>query len=127
MSKASRQGEAGFTLIEVLVAFLIASLVLTAAVQTTAAGLRQMRAAGEVRVATMHAQSALARLGADIPVQPGTLEARTPDGFVLRIVVRALPGAPRATVTPHTASISVAKEGSERSVSLETIVLGVVQ
>lgn len=124
MSAAPPHEEIGFTLIEVLVAFLIISLVLTVALDAAASGLRQMRAAQEVRIATMHAQSALARLGADIPIEPGMREGRTPDGFLLRIVIRALPGARGAAVAPHVASVSVAKEDDTTSVMLETIVLG---
>lgn len=80
--------------------------------------------AQEVRIATMHAQSALARLGADLPVEPGMREARTADGFLLRIAIRALPGAPRAAIVPHSASVSVAREEGAPLVTLETIVLG---
>lgn len=124
MSKPPGEGDAGFTLIEVLVAFLIASLVLAAALDATASGLRQMRAAQDVRVATMLAESTLARLGADLPVEPGIREGRTPDGFLLRVEVRALPGAPGAAVAPLQASVSVAKESEPPSVTLQTVVLG---
>ena len=124
MSRPPSEGDAGFTLIEVLVAFLIVSLVLAAALDATASGVRQMRAAQDVRTATMHAESILARLGADLAIEPGTREGRTPDGFLLHVEIRALVGAPGSAFVPHHASVSVGKEGEAPSVRLQTVVLG---
>jgi general secretion pathway protein I len=74
------QGERGFTLLEVLVAFVIAALALGAMFSGTLAGLRATQIAGRYEEAVMRAQSHLAALTA-ASLTPGDRQGDDGDGF----------------------------------------------
>ena len=58
-----RQANAGYTLIEIIVAFAILALGLTLLLGTLSGATRQVRAAGDAGRAALHAQSLLAEFG----------------------------------------------------------------
>jgi general secretion pathway protein I len=71
---------AGFTLIEILVAFTILGITLAALFQAFGGGLRGIAAADAHIAAAAQARSILERVGVDIPVAPGTLGGEFADG-----------------------------------------------
>lgn len=90
MSRLSRdQGAeaAGFTLLEVLVAFAIAGLGLAALLQGGTAALGNASIAAASIEATRRAQSRLAMVGAVSPLLPGETAGDDGDGFRWRVLV----------------------------------------
>lgn len=71
---------AGFSLIEVLVAFGVLALALTFLLGTLSGGTRQVRWADEAGRAALHAQSLLDQVGVGEPLQPGIEEGEFEDG-----------------------------------------------
>jgi general secretion pathway protein I len=63
----------GFTLIEVLVALLIASLSLAVILQILRAGLQTKQVSQEYQIATLFAETKLASIGGEGKLQPGVL------------------------------------------------------
>ncbi len=122
--------EHGFTLIEVLVAFIIAALALGALTQGAAGGLQSARISGHYQEALSRAQSRLATLGATST--PG--EQRGDDGggysWQVNITPLATAGAAREGIDPErpgraillsmTVRVSWRMDGGERSVVLAT-------
>lgn len=86
----------GFTLIEVLVAFAILALTLTALLQVFSSGLRSVTAAERHLMATMLARSVLDDVGTEIPIVAGERSAEIEQGY--RWTVRILPTAAVAPV-----------------------------
>ena len=80
-------GDRGFTLLEVLVAFTLLSLVLSAAYASMGAGTNAMARAGDGLEGLARAESHMNRLGGDIPIQEGVRETRV-DGWTLTIGIR---------------------------------------
>lgn len=126
----------GFTLLEVLVAFIIAALALAALLQGAAGGLQNARVAAHTQEAVARAQSRLATLSATL--QPGELSGDDGGGFLWRTVVQPGP----AVVVPRPATqlgqqavdrtvlyavavaVSWRSDGGQRQVVLETQRLG---
>jgi len=87
----------GFTLIEVLVAFAILALVLTALLQAFSAGLRGGNVAERRLMATMLARSVLDDVGAETPIVAGERSGEIDDGY--RWIIRI---SPSETIPPVT-------------------------
>ena len=66
---AARQS--GYTLIEVLVAFMILALALTVLLRIFSGGLRNVSVSSDYAIATLIAESRLAAAGIDVPLRPG--------------------------------------------------------
>lgn len=64
--------QAGFTLIEILAAFLIFALSFAVIMQIMSSSLRNTRIAGDLTQAALHAQSKMDMLGIDAPVEEGS-------------------------------------------------------
>jgi general secretion pathway protein I len=77
----------GFTLLEAVVAFAIASLALVALFRATSDGLGGAEAAGNSIEATRRAQSILAAVGVTEKLQPGEQSGALENGFDWRVVV----------------------------------------
>jgi len=67
--RASRQK--GYTLIEVIAAFAVLALGLSLLLGILSGGVRQVRESADAGRAALYAQSLLASLGVDTPLQPG--------------------------------------------------------
>lgn len=78
MSRSRRRLQAGYTLIEIIVAFAILALGLTLLLGTLSGATRQVRQAGDAGRAGLHAQSLLAEFG-ELP-QPGARAGELEDG-----------------------------------------------
>lgn len=120
-------GERGFTLLEVLIAFAIAALGLSALFSGTLGGLRAAQVAGQYGEAVSRARSTLALVGHGAPLVAG--ERRGEEGdwrWRIRIApLGSLAGAPGEPVpTLFAVSVSVSWGDGERSVQLDTRRLG---
>ncbi|QDW67110.1 type II secretion system protein XpsI [Luteimonas granuli] len=77
---AAARPQAGFTLIEVLVAFAVLALALTFLLGTLSGATRQVRWSSDAARASLHAQSLLADAGVGEVLQPGREEGELEDG-----------------------------------------------
>lgn len=77
---ARTRPEAGYTLIEVLVAFMVLALALTFLLGTLSGATRQVRWSADAGRAALHAQSLLAEIGVGEVLQPGHDEGELDDG-----------------------------------------------
>lgn len=126
---APRGRPAGFTLIEVLVAFVILALALGALLPSFATGLRGIDVADHYTTAALLAESRLAEVGVAIPLQEGTTGGDLEGGFTwhLEIAARAdLDPGDRLPVRAYGVVVTVAwvAGNEERSITLETLRLG---
>lgn len=123
-----RSKSAGFTLVEVLVAFVIAALSLAALLQVFATGLRSATTSEHYARATMLAESQLASIGIEQPLAVGQSSGAFDDEYRWRIVVAPYQEADMdALVEVFDVSVTVSwgAEGENgRSVTLRTLRLG---
>ena len=126
-SDRTRPGQAGMTLLEVVVALVILSFGLAALFDMVGLGTRTASIADQQRAATAAAQSLLAELGRSRPVVDGTSEGAFPTGQGWRLEI-----APLATTPPsagplqaHQVRLTVSwpEDGRARSVAFDTLVL----
>lgn len=73
-------GQGGYTLVEVLVAFVVLALALTFLLGTLSGSTRQVRWSADAARAALHAQSLLAEIGVGEVLQPGRDEGEFEDG-----------------------------------------------
>jgi general secretion pathway protein I len=125
------KSQAGFTLIEILVAFTIATLLLGALYQIFSSGLRSGSIAAEHSNAVLLAESALEVFGIEETLVVGEVHDRVDRKYERHVVVRSRPdllpgGIVRPALAPYEVEISVTwRSGRQsRSVSLSTIRLG---
>lgn len=123
-----RGAAAGFTLIEVLIAFVILALALGALLPGFSAGLRGLDAADDYATAALLAESRLAAVGREAPLEEGTTSGAFDDRFRWRLDVTALPEAdPEGVlpVLPYAVALTVSwGEGDGRAIVIETLRLG---
>ncbi len=72
-SPAEAGAEAGFTLLEILVAFAILAVALTAVLQAFGGGLESVRRADAAALSLAKARSLLERVGTELAIAPGVL------------------------------------------------------
>lgn len=89
-----RTREQGFTLIEVLAAFVILSLTLASAYAAFTGGLRWERRAGETASAVLLARSHLVEAGISRPLAAGVTEETLADGRMLRTTIEEVEPVP---------------------------------
>ena len=119
----------GFSLLEVLVAFAILSITLGVLLQAFATGVRGTALSEDYTRATLHAESILAALGRELPLEQSVMEASIDDKFFWRSTVAPYyveGGADTsdAPVTPYRVVVEVFWQESgfqPRSVVLETL------
>ena len=77
---ARRGSERGYTLIEVIVAFVLLAAALTLLLGTLSGAARQVRGSADAGRAALHAQSLLAQAGVGVPLKPGSDSGEFEDG-----------------------------------------------
>lgn len=82
-----RAAEEGFTLVEVLVALAVLAAGLTAILSTLSSGIFHQTRARTLAEATLGAETILARLGADLPLNTGITEGALGDGLRWRMEI----------------------------------------
>lgn len=126
--------DGGFTLLEVLAAFVIAALALGALTQGAAGGLQSARVAGHYQEALSRAQSRLATIGATLGAAPapGVQDGDDGGGYRWRVSVVQIataargrggadpPRPGRAQLLAVTVRVSWRMDGGERDVVLAT-------
>jgi general secretion pathway protein I len=123
-----RANQRGFTLIEVLVAFAIAALLLVAVLRILTLGLAGTDRADAYTRATILAESALDTLGVVTPLAEGSAETRK-GRFIIAVAVRRYDGSGAGNgqylvLYRLTAKVSWREGARQRSVSLATLRLG---
>ena len=132
-----RGGEDGFTLIEVLVAFLIAAAAAGAVLRAASGALAASRAAGRYDEAVARAESRLASLSA-APLADSDREGDEGDGFHWRVQVATAGAAPitgrvgtlpAGTARLYRVSVTVSWRdgGARRAVQLDSARLGPIE
>ncbi len=125
MSRRWRQG--GFSLLEVLVAFAILGVSLGVLLQVFATGLRNAGTADDYTLATLYAESILAAMGRETPLDEGSRSGPINDRFSWRGTVSAyaegMPDPEKTGVRAWRVSVEVFWPGGTqpRSVTLETL------
>ncbi len=122
---------AGFTLVEVLVAFVILSVFLGVLYQTFSSGLRGSDNAQRYTTAVLYAESLLAEIGNVQPLEEGESEGGFSNGFRWKTSIRAFktnnnPSIGSKKVTAFDIAVSVSwQSGAEvKYVTLQSIRLG---
>ena len=80
--------QSGYTLIEVLVAFMILALALTVLMRIFSGGLRNVSVSSDYAVATLIAESRLAATGVDVPLRPGETSGTEGERFEWTVSVQ---------------------------------------
>ena len=121
----------GFTLLEVLVAFAILGIALGTLLQTFALGLRNTALSEEYTQATLYAETVLAGLGVEEPLEEGSLGGELDDKYAWRgtVSIYEEPDAPELEdngLLPYHIRVEVywRDEDKERHVGLDTLRLG---
>jgi general secretion pathway protein I len=121
--------QAGFTLVEIVAALAILALSLSVLLQIISDGARRTDQAGRMAQAGLLAQSLLAKLGAELPLQPGETAGAFADGFRWRLRMEPYGDSVDRQQWPAGAyavwaEVSWGDGGPERSVTLSTLRLG---
>ena len=123
---ATRQS--GYTLIEVLVAFMILALALTVLLRIFSGGLRNVSVSSDYATATLIAESRLAAAGIDIPLRPGETSGTEGERFEWTVSVQDYqpwPGYRSASQAVDAYRVTVTVEwpngNNTRSVGLSTV------
>jgi len=123
-----RRGEAGFTLLEVVIAFTLLAAMLAVVLRLFSEGASGTGRAERRTIALLHAESKLAELVVTAR-KPGKLDGKFVDGYRWRATLalqreRRL-GDPPPLIEPLTVSVTVAAPGDDfaRGVSLDTVQL----
>ena len=123
----AQASERGFTLIEILVAFVIVALALGALLQIFATGLRSTSTAENYTIAALLAESKLAGIGIEEPLEEGDQSGEFDNGFRWATNVRSYdvggPTLAPGAIQAFEVSVTVLWGGPmrERSVSLATL------
>jgi general secretion pathway protein I len=80
--------QSGYTLIEVLVAFMILALALTVLLRIFSGGLRNVSVSSDYAIATLIAESRLAGAGIDVPLRPGETSGTEGERFEWTVSVQ---------------------------------------
>ena len=126
---ARKRADAGFTLVEVVVALAILALSLSVIFAAMSDGTRRVSQAEAAAKAGSLAQSVLARAGVELPLRDGRADGQFGDGFGWTLLIRRFGGAADRTQWPLSAYAVTAEvfwdDGStRRSVAVRTIRLG---
>ncbi len=128
-NRGPRRGvAAGFTLLEVIVALAILAVALAALMQSFSTGLRGARAAERQTIATLLAESRLAAVGVEMPLEAGESGGEIDHGYRWRATVRpylepGLEAEGQAGMAAYEIAVTVSWEAADGggSVTLETL------
>lgn len=112
---------AGFGMIEVVVAFLLLSLSLGVLLGGLTAGLRSSDRAALGGIALLYAESLMAETGISTPLEPGETTGVTDSGYAWKRQISAMPDSSPTTVTPFAVTISVTPPDNGAPVRLMTL------
>ncbi|HZP79821.1 MAG TPA: type II secretion system protein [Pseudolabrys sp.] len=123
------RGDGGFTLVEVIVAIAILASSASAIFKVTSDSIHNTRRADALTDASLLAQSLLARVGKDIPLQAGELSGRTAAQLPWRLRIEPYGDAPdrdQWPVAAYTVTADVAWEAGADThpIELRTLRLG---
>ena len=115
----------GFTLLEVLAALLVFGLLFGILAQIMRTGLRQSASAETTVIASLLARSQLARVGVELPLEPGQIEGEA-GGMRWRTAIRlAEPLAEEMDIGTYRIDVTVAwGAGDAQQLTLATLTLG---
>lgn len=82
------KANSGFSLLEVLVAFVILAMALGVLMQIFSGGLRNANRSSEYQQAVLLAQSKLDSVGIELPLEPGSLEGVFDDTYRWQVNIR---------------------------------------
>jgi general secretion pathway protein I len=120
----------GFSLLEVLVAFTILALTLGVLMQVFSGSINGTRNSEEYQEAAALAESVLALVGADIPLEPGSQGGEL-NGFVWRTEISESPAAelvaPPEDLIPNLVRVRVEWASGGRTRDLELVTLRLAQ
>lgn len=89
--RSDTRRQRGFTLLEVLVAFLVSALLITVFISAFSSGTRNLAKSDQIALAALVAHSRLAELGVSAPLQVGVTDGVSDDGlFHWRVSVEPL-------------------------------------
>jgi general secretion pathway protein I len=125
---AARLRQQGFTLIEILVAFMILTLALTVIFRIFSGGLRNLELSTDYTRAALVAESQLAAAGVTIPLEPGETRGELGDSFSWQRIIEAYQPWEKekelsATMQGYRVTVNVDWEraGQKRRLSLSSI------
>jgi general secretion pathway protein I len=127
---APEGNDAGFAILETLVALAILAIALGVLLAVLTDGIGRQGRAEKLAEATLHAQSLLARVGADVPLKAGMSTGTLPSGMHWQVLVEPYGDAADRKAWPAAAyrvAVEVMPEDSEPSgplVRLSTLRLG---
>jgi general secretion pathway protein I len=84
----ARKLKAGFTLLEILIAFTILGLAGATIMSIFGNGTAKVSHAEKERVAELSARSVMALIGTEVPLEPGTQQGKTSDGNMWSVVIQ---------------------------------------
>lgn len=135
-----RHRQAGFSLLEIMVAFTLMALILAVLMRVFSGGLQGIGLAEDYARAASIAESTLARVGADIPLKEGSESGEAEDRYRWTVTMKphdipdvpAAEGSPASTpvknlpVVLHEVSVNVSwsEYGRDRQYVLNTLRLG---
>jgi general secretion pathway protein I len=128
--RAEQDPEAGFTLVEIIVALAILSISLGLLLNVISSGMWRSSQAQSLSEANSLAQSLLARVGADLPIEPAQRAGEFAGGFHWRLSIERYGTAvdreqwPTGAYTVTARVLWGADQADERSVTLSTLRLG---
>lgn len=111
----------GFSLIEVVVSFMILALALGALMSGLGAGVRGTDRAAQASLALLYAESLLAETGATVPLVAGETSGERDGGYRWKRDIRPFPVKAAEGVTPFQISISVTPPGRGNAITLTTL------
>ncbi len=123
-------GQRGFTLLEVLVAFVILLLAFAVLMRIFATGGRGLVAADDVNRAVAYAEAELAAVGVSVPLQTGEAEGELADGYRWARSIERYPtdesdaSARVPLLYRVTTTVHWERRGRPRELSLQTLRLG---
>ena len=124
---AGSSRQAGFTLLEVLVAFTILAVALGTLVSAFGGSSRSMTAAAEMTLLSMEARSLVDRVGADLALGDGEVTGNTPSGWDWTVRIQPTEGARSgdapALVIEYLVEV-VVRSDAGREFTLRTLRLG---